>query len=73
VPDTEHRDIPLHELLTEQPESTDPDYLEWKRKKIEATIEADARHPERRLDIDDVFDRLYRDLDSRESRIFGRG
>lgn len=41
--DLETANLTLRELTTEQPESTDPDYLAWKRRQIEeALAHADA-------------------------------
>lgn len=53
--DTKHRDIPFEELVTEQPESTDPAYLDWKRKKVEATLKHLEEHPEDVLSEEDVW------------------
>ncbi|NBC32473.1 MAG: hypothetical protein GVY13_07330 [Alphaproteobacteria bacterium] len=50
--------IPIEELTTEQSDATDPDYREWKRRKIEAALKHAREHPTDHLTHDQVFDRL---------------
>ena len=50
--------VPLNDLTTEQPDSTDSDYLAWKRRKIEASLRHAREHPEAALTHDAVFDKL---------------
>lgn len=50
--------ITLEDATQPGPESTDPDYLAWKKRKIEAAVaEADAR-PDDSYTHDQVFDEI---------------
>lgn len=42
----EQKSISSDELTTEQPESTDPAYLAWKKAKIEAALQHADEHPD---------------------------
>ncbi|NBC31593.1 MAG: hypothetical protein GVY13_02840 [Alphaproteobacteria bacterium] len=47
--------IPFEELVTEQPESADPDYLAWKRRKIEAALKDMDENPDDLLTEEEVW------------------
>ena len=42
----EQKSLSIDELTTEQPESTDPAYLAWKKAKIEAALKHADEHPD---------------------------
>lgn len=42
----DRKSIPIDQLTTEQPESTHPAYLAWKRAKIEAALKHADEHPQ---------------------------
>ena len=64
--DIEQTRVAADDFTTGQSESTDPAYLAWKKKKIEAALQDSEQHPEQRRSADEVFGELYRHL-SRES------
>ena len=45
----------LKELLTPGPESSDPDYLAWKKAKIERALEQAKAHPEERITQKEIW------------------
>ena len=55
--------IPIAESTTEQPESTDADYVAWKKRTLEDAIRDDDAHPEDRRAVEDVVQDVYRAID----------
>ena len=44
----------IADLTTEQPESTDPDYLAWKEGKIRKALESARCHPDKLVSRDEM-------------------